>query len=781
MLPPLLFVMALNEPLIENAGFEDADVLHGWRLRVHRDDREPVLRADPATFKEGRQALLVEAEAPADVALTQELMLPAGTLWRARAWIRTQDLAARDPTDVAAAVHVQSPTGATLARSESRFGTTDWREAEAVFRVPPEGRARLVLFFVGYGRGTGRVWFDDVRLEPVAAGQPVALQIALARRGPAPIDVKQGGQFIEPLCDLLPSLSAQQVAGDSFEDEPPWNQGYRAAVDRPYRPWYPSGAAHLARYVLDTENPFNGRRSQRIELPVPHARAGISQDGFYTREGVEYRLRLHMRGTGGVRVRAGLHGGGGRVAGPVELGRAGREWAPAEAVLKAERTMENGTLTIELEGPGTLWLDRVYLIGADAVLGIWRPDAVAAIRALNCGIIRWGGSAVEVCGPGLHEYEWRECIGPWDRRTPYPVACWGGLDANFIGVEEFVQLCQHLGVEPLICVRWTGRTPADAAAQVEYFNGGPDTPMGRLRAAHGHRAPYGVKYWQIGNEVGGEAYDASVADFARAMKQVDPAIRTITSFGRPASGDWAASRIDYVSEHHYRCDDLVALQAGFEALRAAARERPGPPVRLAVTEWNTTAGEWGLGRGMLWTLANALACSRYHNLMQRYADVVEIANRSNLADSFCSGIIQTGPGWLYLTPTYYAQQLYTRAAGSTAVEVRATSGPGWPLQEPDVSAVLSADGRTLRIYGVNSMAGPVGVDFVLRDTAAGVQGGRVYVLHDRDGAPTAEVSNTRDDPRRIATAECPAEVRGSAFRHEFAPLSVTLLELDLAD
>ena len=44
---------------------------------------------------------------------------------------------------------------------------------------------------------------------------------------------------------------------------------------------------------------------------------------------------------------------------------------------------------------------------------------------------------------------------------------------------------------------------------------------------------------------------------------------------------------------------------------------------------------------MLWTLDNALACSRYQNFMHRHCDLIEIANRSNLADSFCSGIIQT--------------------------------------------------------------------------------------------------------------------------------------------
>ena len=96
-----------------------------------------------------------------------------------------------------------------------------------------------------------------------------------------------------------------------------------------------------------------------------------------------------------------------------------------------------------------------------------------------------------------------------------------------------------------------------------------------------------------------------------------------------------------------------------------AEHAPGRNIRLGITEWNTTAGDAGLGRAMLWTLDNALACSRYQNFMHRHCDLIEIANRSNLADSFCSGIIQTDNSGLYRTPTYYAQQLYAEHAGSS--------------------------------------------------------------------------------------------------------------------
>ena len=224
----------------------------------------------------------------------------------------------------------------------------------------------------------------------------------------------------------------------------------------------------------------------------------------------------------------------------------------------------------------------------------------------------------------------------------------GGLDPNFIGVEEFVQLCRYVKAEPLVCVRWTGKKPQDAAAEVEYFNGRSDTPWGRVRAQNGHPEPYRVKYWQIGNEIGGGAYDGSVKAFAEAMRRVDPAIKVLSSFPSADTLKLGGGYLDYLCPHHYDVANLIAEEQSFQNLQdQITHYANGKDVRVAVTEWNTTAGEMGLTRGMLLTLGNALSCSRYQNLMHRHSNLVEIAIRSNLSDSFGSGVIQPGPGWLY--------------------------------------------------------------------------------------------------------------------------------------
>jgi alpha-N-arabinofuranosidase len=480
-----------------------------------------------------------------------------------------------------------------------------------------------------------------------------------------------------------------------------------------------------------------------------------------------------MRGAGNVAVRASLHANGGAIAGPLSLGRANTEWKGAEGFLAAKRSASNATLTIEFEGPGTLWLDRVFLIDTDAVLGLWRPDVVRALKAMNAGVVRFGGSTVE-------ESEWRDTIGNWDTRAPFPDDPWGGLQENFVGVEEFVRLVQHLGAEPLICLRWTGRTPQDAANEVEYFNGGADTEWGRIRAKNGHREAYHVKYWEVGNEVGGPEYDASLPAFINAMRRVDPSIKISSSYPSLNTVRIAGRGLDYLSPHHYSVGDLNGTEEDLRRLQDEIKQDgSGKDIRLSVTEWNATAGDWGLKRGMLQTLGNALVCSRYQNMMHRYSDLVEIANLSNMSDSFGGGQLQPGPGWLYKIPSYDTQGLYQRAAGSFPLGLERSSALSFYLREPDLDATLSEDGKTLRIYGVNSAPEPRSVKFTLPSNFGPVEAAEVFVVADTNRVADSEAMNSRDDPHRVALQRKRADLSGREFEYRFAPFAVTLLELQL--
>jgi alpha-L-arabinofuranosidase len=207
--------------------------------------------------------------------------------------------------------------------------------------------------------------------------------------------------------------------------------------------------------------------------------------------------------------------------------------------------------------------------------------------------------------------------------------------------------------------------------------------------------------------------------------------------------------------------------------------RPGQdPVRIAVTEWNVTAGGWGRERATMLTLSNALIVSRYHHVMHRHADSVEISNRSNLSDSFCSGILQPGPGWMVLTPAYHAQRLYSRGSDSYPIECERQGRLPWSIEDPDLSALLSADGTMLRLYAVHSTAESSEVRIRLDGFGRAPRSATAWVLADGESPPSVEATNSRDEPRRVDVSRRPVALGESPIRLRLEPYSLTLLECE---
>jgi hypothetical protein len=82
-------------------------------------------------------------------------------------------------------------------------------------------------------------------------------------------------------------------------------------------------------------------------------------------------------------------------------------------------------------------------------------------------------------------------------------------------LDAFLQTCEQVGIVPVLTVNFQSNDPAKAARMVEYCNGDITTPMGAIRAARGHPAPYDVTDWCIGNEpdISGNAYPTEYGDW----------------------------------------------------------------------------------------------------------------------------------------------------------------------------------------------------------------------------------------------------------------------------
>ena len=144
---------------VQNAGFE-TPTLSSWETHVYGSASErPVIRPDSSGPKEGRQSLLIEAPQAACAGVSQTVFLDAGSLWRLRLWVKTD---ANQPGGMA---EIRSP-GGSLGETAARTTAGQWEKRELLFRVPSPGEVsiRLQNFALGAKPGTGKVWFDDVRL-----------------------------------------------------------------------------------------------------------------------------------------------------------------------------------------------------------------------------------------------------------------------------------------------------------------------------------------------------------------------------------------------------------------------------------------------------------------------------------------------------------------------------------------------------------------------------------------------------------------------------------------
>ena len=172
----------------------------------------------------------------------------------------------------------------------------------------------------------------------------------------------------------------------------------------------------------------------------------------------------------------------------------GTEWNIYSGELRPSAAVEKGKFMIFIDSPGTVWVDSVSLTRVDLNEEGFRKDALELSRKVTPSMIRWPG------GWFVSDYHWRDGVGPIDERPARFNRSWNAYVSNDVGTDEFILLCKKLGAEPYITVNVGTGTPEEAAQWVEYCNGGPNTEMGRLRAKNGHVQPYGVKYWNIGNE-----------------------------------------------------------------------------------------------------------------------------------------------------------------------------------------------------------------------------------------------------------------------------------------
>jgi len=377
-----------------------------------------------------------------------------------------------------------------------------------------------------------------VLLAGTAAAQGVAATIDTTRTGPSITKLVFGG-FMEP---ATTGVWAEMLADRKFFAEitskptsvPTGGFGRRG----PQRRWVPVGPDAFV--VMDRKNAYVGEWSPlvRLEGATPH---GISQTGLALRAGRAYTGRVALSGTPGAKVSISLIWGpnpGDRQTIGVRTLTARYTKFPLRFTAKADTS--DGRFEIAGTGSGLLHIGVASLMPADNASG-FKAATIRYLKELGIEIARWPG------GNFVSAYDWRDGIGDRDKRPPRRELAWNGMESNDMGVDDFMTFCRLIGAEPYLAVNSGLGDAHSAAEEVEYVNGPATSRLGRLRAANGHPAPYGVKIWGVGNEMYGPwqwghlsitQYPEKHNLMVKAMRKVDPTIKVIASGATPEEASW---------------------------------------------------------------------------------------------------------------------------------------------------------------------------------------------------------------------------------------------------
>ena len=539
------------------------------------------------------------------------------------------------------------------------------------------------------------------------------------------------GQFLEFMYEgIKGGLHAELVRNRSFE-------GPANAIGLP-RYWerYPDDRNddYALSFSADSDKPYPAEQEKKEQsLRVQAGDGVIQRHGVYQPRipisaGLDYRGYVWLKTEnyqGSVKVALESDAYQGEVYAEADINVVIGDWRKYEFSLRSQKTDQLARVALLFPGRGRIWLDQVSLLPGDAVNGV-RRDVFDRVKALRPAFIRWPGGNV------AQDYRWMWAVGPRDRRFTWINLSWKNeLEPSDFGTDEFIQFARAVGAEPSITVNVEGRGAdvAEAATWVEYCNGPATSKYGAMRAANGHPEPYGVKLWEVGNEIWGdwvrghsdaETYARNYKRYVQAMRAVDPSIKFITvgdnnmNWNRTVLSA-AAADIDYLAIHHYygRGEiagdqmNLMARPLHFERFYAAVdqliKQMGNHPIKLAINEWGLD-----LPTQRQYSMESALYAARLMNVFERRGDLVEMSAVSDLVNGWPGGIIQAGRHGVFVSPIYLVNRLYNSEKGSERISATVdgptfeTSKEGKAVPFLDAIVSRSSDGKKIYVKAVNT-------------------------------------------------------------------------------
>ena len=599
------------------------------------------------------------------------------------------------------------------------------------------------------------------------AASPLSVTIEGRQTSP-PVTQYEYGMFIEPIGGLIArTLWAEMLDDRKFfypvvaeGEDPPVPESVEGRRGITYRKWRPIGGEGAV--VMDHHEPYVGAQcaSVAVDGSIPR---GFGQSGIGVVKGKSYNGHLVLSGDPSAKVQVALIWG----PGPDDrqtlvLPTPGPGWrsVPFNFTAGADST------DARLEITGTTARFRVgaiSLMPADNING-WRADTTAILRTLHSGMWRLPG------GNFLSDWDWHSAIGPRDNRAPMFDHAWSAMQPNDLGMDEYMELTRIIGVEPYVTVNAGLGDAHSAAEEVEYLNGPATSEWGAKRAANGHPAPYGVRFWNIGNEpygwwqIGKTTLDYFMMkhnEFAAAMRAVDPSITLIGSGAMPdqlhprdakENASLESIQTRFGTEQDWTGGLLAKAWGNFEGLSEhwydRAEKRPDAPadaellefVRSPSNQVRMKAEEWRIYQQRFPQMADKhifLSMDEFAytgapvNLKLALAYSMVLQEMLRHTDFMTMSAFTTGASTMDITPTDSVLsstgevfRLYGEHFGTGTVPVAVEGNSpqpeprypvgfahpqvraGSPTYPLDIVAGLSSDRRNLRIAVVNATFKP---------------------------------------------------------------------------
>jgi alpha-N-arabinofuranosidase len=445
----------------------------------------------------------------------------------------------------------------------------------------------------------------------------------------------------------------------------------------------------------------------------------------------------------------------------------------------------------------------------------FRTDVMEALKALRMPNLRYPG------GNFVSGYHWQDGVGPKDKRPHKKEFAWHTVESNRFGTDEFIEYCRELDTEPFLCVNLGTGTPEEAAAWVEYCNGTDDSYYANMRRANGYSEPYNVKYWGLGNEMGGfwqicaknaEDYAKTAVEAAKMMRWVDPSIKLIgcgllevvdTPSWNLEVIDKLGGFMDYIALHIYvgnsdyysnvaspiRAQQLIDLFNATITVAMTGKKAPRP--EIAMDEWNVWYRTFGEGIEEHYDLSDALVVAGFLNVMNRNCTTVTLANMAQMVNVIAP--IITSPEGIFLQTIYHPFKLYRDHCLEVSLDAfvdsptfstkifcerdrLAEDAPYETASYLDVSATTDKEANQLALAVINRHKDDaIAVEISLGE----FQPEKKAFVYEING-PTVDAKNSFEEPDKVKTVEKEFSDAASVFTYEFPAHSITLLKLKRA-